>query len=159
MTKIAASRTRPVSAILSCADGERETLPSRTAEEIAMIGSPNVVGSGRQSLHLGQAVGEAGVALFRADRDSLGADEFGVDAEEGEHRLQIGLDMFEAVAGLVKSAARNGDDHPLAAGEAFGAVRRIVEGLAGHRDAVDPRLELRRNAEIIHWRADDDGVG
>src|SRR5437763_16398550 len=67
--------------------------------------------------------------------------------------------MFEAVAGFVKAAARDGDDYPFVAGQAFGAVRRIAEGVAGHRDAVDPRLELRRNAEIIHWRADDDGFG
>src|SRR3954449_3433118 len=43
ITKIVASSTRPVSAILSCADDEREILPrSMTAEEVVMIGSPEV---------------------------------------------------------------------------------------------------------------------
>ena len=74
-------------------------------------------------------------------------------------RLQIGLDMLEAVAGLVEAAARNGDDHALVAGQAFGAVGAIAEGLAGHGDAVDPRLELARDGEIIHRRADHDRVG
>ena len=35
----------------------------------------------------------------------------------------------------------------------------VAEGLAGDRDAVDPRLQLAREREIVHRRADDDGVG
>src|SRR5438067_5265357 len=49
ITKIAANRTRPASAILSCADDEREALPpSRATEVVAMIRSPKLLGSGRQ---------------------------------------------------------------------------------------------------------------
>jgi len=34
----------------------------------------------------------------------------------------------------------------------------VLEGLAGNGDAVEPRLELGRDAEIVHRRADHDRV-
>ena len=43
---------------------------------------------------------------------------------------------------VVETAARERDDHALAAGQAFGPVLGVAEGLAGNDDAVDPRLEL-----------------
>src|SRR5690348_15018853 len=39
------------------------------------------------------------------------------------------------------------------------AVRRVAEGLAGNRDAVDPCLELAWDAKVIHRCADDEDVG
>jgi hypothetical protein len=38
-------------------------------------------------------------------------------------------------------------------------VCRIAEGAARDRDAIDPRLQLAGDREIIHRRADHDDVG
>src|SRR4029077_13290922 len=59
----------------------------------------------------------------------------------------------------VKTAARRGDDHVLASGQADRPVRRVAEGFAGDRDAVDPCLELAWDAKVIHRCADDEDVG
>jgi hypothetical protein len=47
----------------------------------------------------------------------------------------------------------------LAAGQALGTLLGVREGAAGLRDAVDPGLQLRRDREVVHRRADDDDVG
>src|ERR1700741_499719 len=89
----------------------------------------------------------------------FGADYFGVAyAEEGQDRAQILLlkvVRLERHSRCVKTAARRGDDHELAAGEPDWPVRR---GFAGDRDAVDPCLELARDTKIIHRCADDEDV-
>jgi len=46
----------------------------------------------------------------------------------------------------------------LAAGQPDWPVRRVAEGLAGNRDAVDPCLELAWDAKVIHRCADDEDV-
>ena len=51
------------------------------------------------------------------------------------------------------------DDDPLAARQAFGTLVGVAERLARHRDAVDPGLELRGNAEVVKGCADDDYIG
>ena len=38
-------------------------------------------------------------------------------------------------------------------------MRAVFESLAGHHDAIDPGLELARNGEIVHRRAEHDDVG
>ena len=50
--------------------------------------------------------------------------EFGLDPDEAERALQIGLDMLQRTRGAVKSTARDGDDHALVAGEAL----RTIDG-------------------------------
>jgi hypothetical protein len=55
------------------------------------------------------------------------------------------------------AAGGGNDDHLLAAARPSGPFG-VAEGLAGHGDAVDPGLELARHAEVVHGRADDDGV-
>ena len=39
------------------------------------------------------------------------------------------------------------------------SVPGVAEGLPGDCNAVDPRLELRGNAEVVHGRPDHQGVG
>jgi hypothetical protein len=92
-----------------------------------------------------------------AERKPFGADDFDVaDAEEGEDRAQILLlevARLERHSRCVKTAARRGDDHVLAAGQPDWPVRRVAEGFAGDRDAVDPCLELGPGSEtgaLIH---------
>ena len=58
-----------------------------------------------------------------------------------------------------RGAARGGNDDPLAASEPLRSVLGVTEGLPGDRKAVDPRLELRRNAEVVHGRPDHQGIG
>src|SRR4029077_8458399 len=97
-----------------------------------------------------------------AERQPLGADDFDVaDADEGEDRAQILLlevVRLERHSRCVKPAARRGDDHVLAAVQPDWPVRRVAEGFAGDRDAVDPCLELARDTKIIHRCADDEDV-
>ena len=59
----------------------------------------------------------------------------------------------------IKAAARRGDDHRLAAGQALGPIFAIGKGLALDGDAVDPGLELAGDPEIVHRRADHHDVG
>jgi hypothetical protein len=47
----------------------------------------------------------------------------------------------------------------LPSGQADRPVRRVAEGFAGDRDAVDPCLELAWDAKVIHRCADDEDVG
>src|SRR5580704_6744132 len=97
-----------------------------------------------------------------AERQPFGADDFDVaDADEGEDRAQILLlevVRLERHSRCVKPAARRGNDHALAAGQPDWPGRRVAEGLAGNRDAVDPCLELARDAKVIHRCADDEDV-
>ena len=101
--------------------------------------------------------------MFRSNLDSVGGNEFEVfDADETEHPAQIRFQMFahrRRCAGAVKSAARDRDNHALVAGQSFRAVRAVFEGLAGHQDAVDPRLELARYRKVIHGSAEHHDVG
>src|SRR3954453_17811433 len=83
ITKIAASRTRPTSAIRSCWDDERETLPpSMAVEEVAMIGSPNLSGSGRPPHGFADREIQRLLAILGAEVESLGDHELGLDADE-----------------------------------------------------------------------------
>src|SRR5260370_28135115 len=97
-----------------------------------------------------------------AERQPFGADDFDVaDAEEGEDRAQILLlevVSFERHSRCVKTTARRGNDHMLSSGQPDWPVRRVAEGLAGNRDAVDPCLELAWGAKVIHRRANDEDV-
>src|SRR5439155_15236301 len=134
MTKIAASRTRPASAILSCADDERETVaPSTAAEMVAMVGSPRVLGSGRQPHGLADGEIQRLLPILGAQVEALGDDELGLDADEVEDAAQIRLEMRErgrGRAGAVDSAARQRDDHALAVRQPLRAVRAVLEGPA-----------------------------
>ena len=59
----------------------------------------------------------------------------------------------------VDPAARRGDDDALAPRQSLRAVFGKAKGPAHHRQPVDPRLELARDAEVIHRRADYDDIG
>src|SRR3954451_12137930 len=81
-------------------------------------------------------------ALLRTDRQPVGSDELRLDADEAEQRAQIAFEMLERCGGrtgVVDPTARKRDDHALAADQPFRAGRGVAEGLAGDRDAVDPR--------------------
>jgi hypothetical protein len=95
---------------------------------------------GCQPFDLGQALGETSVALFRTHCGAFCPNEFRLYPEEVEHRLQIGFDMLEAIAGFIESATRHCDDDALVAGQAFGSIGAILEGLSSHGDPVDPGL-------------------
>ena len=62
-------------------------------------------------------------------------------------------------AGAVESAARDRKDHSFVAGEPLRALRAVFKSLAPYYDAVDPGLELARDGEVIHGRADYDDIG
>ena len=92
------------------------------------------------------AVLDRGGSLLRPDCNSLRANDLDVaKADEAEDAFEIGLLMFEGRrrrAFGIDPAARGGDDHSLAAGEALDAFFGIAEGFSGDQEAVDPRLEL-----------------
>src|ERR1700749_837046 len=86
-----------------------------------------------------QGTGESLLAVFRADLDAVGIDQFGVgDADEAEHPSQIGFEMLAergGRAGAVEAAARNRNDDALVVGQTLGTLRAIFEGLARDHDA------------------------
>ena len=94
--------------------------------------------------------------MVSADVDAFGANEGHVgDTEEAEHIAQVCLLVIEERERrrrTGKAATRRGDDDFLAASEPFRSVLGVAEGLPGDRKPVDPRLELRRNAEVLHGR-------
>src|SRR5215207_255035 len=97
--------------------------------------------------------GRQGEALGANDRDV-------VDADEAEDRAQVGF--LKIVCHVrhtrgVKAAARRGDDELSAACQAQRPGFGIAEGLTGDQDAVDPGLELARDCEVVHRRADVGG--
>ena len=59
----------------------------------------------------------------------------------------------------IEAPARQCDNHALALDQALGPVLGVAESRAGDRKAVDPRLELGRQREIVHRRSDHDGIG
>jgi hypothetical protein len=81
------------------------------------------------------------------------------DAEEAQHRVDGDLMQVQRVGVLAHAAARRHHDHALAGGQAFRAVGGVAEGAAGLRDAVDPGLELARDAEVVLRRANHQHVG
>src|ERR1700730_11508894 len=91
--------------------------------------------------------------MRRTECKPFGADDFEVaDADEGEDSAQGFLLAVVRPArkpGRVKAPARRGDDHVFAPGQADRPVRRVAEGFAGDRDAVDPCLELAWDAKVI----------
>lgn len=101
--------------------------------------------------------------LLRSDPDAVSGNAFGIGyADEGEHPAQIRLEMLTCGGrrvGIVDPAARNRDDDALVASEALWALWAVCEGLARDQDAVDPGLELARDREIVHRRANHDDVG
>ena len=81
------------------------------------------------------------------------------DADEPKDNLQIRLGMLKRRVLRIHPAARDGDDHALAMHQAFRTGRAVPEGLAGDDHAIDPGLQLRRDAEVVHRRANDDDIG
>ena len=99
--------------------------------------------------------------MLGADREAVGSDELGLDADEIEDAAQVRLEMLERRRRrpcVVEAAPRQADDHALAGREALWSVCRVAEGGAGNEDAIDPRLELARQGEVVHRRPDYDRV-
>src|SRR4051794_29404237 len=102
------------------------------------------------------------LTLLRADGKAVGSDELWLDADEVEDAAQVALEMLERGSGrsfIVEATARQRDDHALAPRETLGTGRGVTEGGAGNNDPVDPGLELGRQCEIVHRRADHDRLG
>lgn len=102
---------------------------------------------------------EGSGAMIGGDIDTFGANDVDLgDAEQGENRAQIGLD--EIGFRPMEAATCIGDNHPPAPGKALRpSVRGVTEGFARNHDGINPGLEPRRYAEIIHRCAKNDGVG
>ena len=75
--------------------------------------------------------------------------------------LRCGSCEFERFrrTGAVETATCNDDDRPLALEQTFGTGLAVAEGAPGPQHMVEPGFKRRRNAEIVHRRADDDRVG
>jgi len=66
---------------------------------------------------------------------------------------------FRLGAGAVHATTGGSDDHRLVAGQADGALVRVLEGAACLGEPIDPGLELGGNGEVVERSADDDDVG
>jgi len=89
---------------------------------------------------------------------TFGIDEVDVGhAEEAEHGLQVRR-LRVGGSATIAAAAGEGDEDLLALEQALGAVLGVAEGDAGAGDSVDPVLELRGDAEVVHRHANDDDV-
>lgn len=58
----------------------------------------------------------------------------------------------------IVSAASDREDDALATCQAFGPVRTALQGRAGNDDPVEPRFQLGRKREVVHWYADHDHI-
>ena len=89
---------------------------------------------------------------FLAERHPLDAYDLDVgDADETEYRAQVGLLEIERLhrALGINPAARE-DEHSLLSGhQALRALLGISQRTPGPDDVIDPRLERRREAEIV----------
>ena len=110
-------------------------------------------------------MGGAGQGRFTgvwAQTQALGPQEAHVgDGAEAKHGLQVAFLVFRrpaAFAGRIQASAAAGDDDGLPASQTFGARSGVAEGAVWLRQSVDPGLVLRRNAEVVEGRANDDDV-
>jgi hypothetical protein len=79
-------------------------------------------------------------------------------AQESQHRLQIWhLRVGWRVA--VLPATGQGHIHLLAGEQPHGALVGVGEGDAGTGDRIDPVLELRRHAEVVHGHPQHQHIG
>ena len=106
--------------------------------------------------------GDGGGAGLGAEAELLGADEGHVgQPHEAEEVAKVGLlevgSRGSALA--VEAAAALDDDDALAGEKALGTLFGVAEGLAGAEDVVEPGAQRRRDAEVVHRRADDEDVG
>ena len=85
-----------------------------------------------------------------------------VKTEETEDGAQIGLLVIHGVSrtGLrIITAARRQHVNLLAGQQSLGAIFRVFEGAADAGDMIDPSLQARWQAEVMHGRTDDDDIG
>src|SRR5690606_39292981 len=86
---------------------------------------------------------DRGFALLGRDRQAFGGDELHVgDPPEAEHVAQVRLDEVGRRITRMEPAVGPGDKDGLASCQSDRSGLRVLEGLAGHGDPVDPRLEL-----------------
>ena len=83
------------------------------------------------------------------------------DAHQPEHGTQMRLLRIHRGrrAGAVETAARLDDDRTFAMQQPLRPLGGIFESHLGAGDVVEPRLQCRGDAEIVHRRPDDDQVG
>ena len=94
--------------------------------------------------------------------DLLGMDEAHVaQAHEPQEVPQVGLLEVDRLRRplAVEPAPALDDDHPLAAEQALRPLLGIGERLAGAQHVVEPGPQRGGDAEVVHRRADHDGVG
>ncbi len=115
----------------------------------------------RQRLRAREPVCHRLLGGFRPVGDALDVDRFDVsDAEESEHRAQVAALVLEGLErpARVDPAAGLHENDLLTREETLGTLLGVAEGTAGARDVIDPRLQRRGNAEIVHGRCDYDDV-
>src|SRR5579862_9018113 len=112
--------------------------------------------SGRERVHRGNGRAgflEARLAVLRRDREPFGAHEPHVrDAEKTEQELEIRLPEFPAIARAAHPATCQRHNDLLAAGKSLRSIRRVAEGPARDRNAIDPGLELGWDREVVDRR-------
>ena len=93
--------------------------------------------------------------LLRPDERDVG------DADEAEQRAKMGLLRVHRLRRslAVETAPAQDDDGALALQQALRAGLAVAERHAGPQHVVEPGLQGRGDAEIVHGRADDDRVG
>src|SRR6266568_7611995 len=96
-----------------------------------------------------------------AHREPLDADDVEIDdADEREHRPQIGFLKFERHhrALRIDAAARDHDDSLLALDEPYGPALGIAERAAEPDDMIDPCLQRGGHAKVVHRHGEHDDV-
>lgn len=79
------------------------------------------------------------------------------------HFVIVGLGVFSRLkrrARAVEAASGDREDDALGPSQTFDlTIGAIVEGPAGHEDAIGPGLELVGNGEVVERHADHHGIG
>src|SRR6185369_14853086 len=142
----------------------RTGLRASGAARFMTVSSESGRGGGGQEIAdgLAGAFDGAGRRLW-ADLQAFEMDEGDiVEAEEGQHRAEIGrleIHVLARAAVAVDEAAA-GDDEDLAAlQQPLGPGGAIAEGAAGAGDMVDPGLQRGGDREIIHGHRQHDDLG
>src|SRR5258705_1763954 len=82
-------------------------------------------------------------------------------SDEPQNVAQVRLLKIESLSGralFVVTPARSNHDNPLFCEKALRAVWSVTNGCPEPHNLINPRLERRRNGEVVHRRADDDRV-
>src|SRR5579863_663250 len=107
--------------------------------------------------------GNALLSCFGTDFKALDMDEGRVgEAQESENAAEIGfleVEQFGRCIAAVDAAASSDDEDLLTFEQSLGSCRGVAERATGARDVIDPRLQGRRDREIVHGYGEHDDVG